>query len=177
MDLRIVKTKRGIQQSFLTLFNEGDFDRLTVKQITEHAQIGRKTFYLHYLDKYDLLNFIVSEKFQELEEICEAKKELGLSEGTKIWFHYFHEHQTFFKKLFNIQNADKYKSQFKTLIVNELNKKGLPTLKTSVNHDWFIQFFAGGMIELVTIYLNDDNHQRKSIESQVASLMNLFYND
>ena len=33
-----------------------------------------KTFYLHYIDKYDLLDQIVSEKLIELEQISEAKR-------------------------------------------------------------------------------------------------------
>ena len=32
------------------------FDGITVKEMTEKANISRKTFYLHYLGKYDLLN-------------------------------------------------------------------------------------------------------------------------
>ena len=74
MDLRIVKTRKAINDSFYELFEQKDFDKITVKDITEHAQIGRKTFYLHYIDKYDLLDRIVDKKFKALEEICEAKK-------------------------------------------------------------------------------------------------------
>lgn len=33
--------------------------------------INKKTFYLHYLDKYHLLDTIVNKKLEELEEICE----------------------------------------------------------------------------------------------------------
>ena len=67
MDLRIVKTRKAINDSFYELFEQKDFDKITVKDITEHAQIGRKTFYLHYIDKYDLLGRIVDKKFEALE--------------------------------------------------------------------------------------------------------------
>lgn len=65
-----------------------DFDTISIKEITEFAQIGRKTFYLHYIDKYDLLDQIVSEKLIELEQISEAKKSLGIQEGTQLWFEF-----------------------------------------------------------------------------------------
>ena len=58
----------------MTLLFEKDFDTISIKEITEFAQIGRKTFYLHYIDKYDLLDQIVSEKLIELEQISEAKR-------------------------------------------------------------------------------------------------------
>lgn len=84
MDLRIVKTRKAINDSFYELFEQKDFDKITVKDITEHAQIGRKTFYLHYIDKYDLLDRIVDKKFKALEEICEAKKNSVCSRELKF---------------------------------------------------------------------------------------------
>lgn len=72
-DLRVVKTRASINKAFITLFSKKDFDTISIKEITEYAQVGRKTFYLHYIDKYDLLDQVVSEKLTELEEICEAK--------------------------------------------------------------------------------------------------------
>lgn len=71
------------------------FDAVTVKDITERANISRKTFYLHYVDKYDLLNSIVSKHMEELTEICEGKKEKGSIKGTVIGFRYFEKHKRF----------------------------------------------------------------------------------
>ena len=48
MDKRIEKTKRAIKDALLSLILEYDFNKITVKMITEKANIGRKTFYLHY---------------------------------------------------------------------------------------------------------------------------------
>ncbi|MEZ2081630.1 TetR family transcriptional regulator, partial [Staphylococcus aureus] len=104
-DLRVVKTRASIKKAFMTLLFEKDFDTISIKEITEFAQIGRKTFYLHYIDKYDLLDQIVSEKLIELEQISEAKKSLGIQEGTQLWFEFFENNRTFFMKIFNINNA------------------------------------------------------------------------
>ncbi|WP_309543878.1 TetR family transcriptional regulator [Staphylococcus saprophyticus] len=112
----MVKTRKTINDSFYELFEQKDFDKITVKDITEHAQIGRKTFYLHYIDKYDLLDRIVDKKFEALEEICEAKKELGMQQGVKIWFAFFEENKAFFTKLFSIQYSDKYKKNLRTFM-------------------------------------------------------------
>ena len=70
-----VLLKRGqVLKGIYDLTFEKDFDTISIKEITEFAQIGRKTFYLHYIDKYDLLDQIVSEKLIELEQISEAKR-------------------------------------------------------------------------------------------------------
>ncbi|SUB48579.1 hypothetical protein [Pediococcus pentosaceus] len=36
-DLRIIKTKRNIENAFLELLNVKDFEKITVKEIAEHS--------------------------------------------------------------------------------------------------------------------------------------------
>lgn len=176
MDLRIIKTKKVINESFLELFNNQDFEKITVKDITENAQIGRKTFYLHYLDKYDLLDSIVDKKFEELNVICESKKALGLEEGTKIWLDYFENNKYFFNKLFKNQNANHYKKHLQMFIVDELRYKVNQEyiLKKQLDYELFLQFFASGIIELITIFLTDENCQKENIEFQLVHLIKIF---
>lgn len=67
-DLRIIRTKKAIKEAFLLLIQEKDFSMITIQNITDKAVINRGTFYLHYLDKYDLLEKITQEVFDELNE-------------------------------------------------------------------------------------------------------------
>jgi len=60
------KTKQLIQHSFLQLLEQKSFDSITVGDISKAANINRGTFYLHYLDKYDLLNNIEQQIFEDL---------------------------------------------------------------------------------------------------------------
>lgn len=59
VDLRKKRTKKDIQKSFANLLMKENFDNITVKMIVEDAMINRNTFYLHYQDKYDLLEKMV----------------------------------------------------------------------------------------------------------------------
>ena len=62
-DLRVIKTKSAIKGAFIELVEEKGFDHVSVKDICNKALINRNTFYLHYVDKIDLLSKIVSETF------------------------------------------------------------------------------------------------------------------
>lgn len=66
LDLRIKRTQRAIKDSFFALVEERDFEHISVKDITDRAMISRNTFYLHYEDKYDLLNKICDELMRKL---------------------------------------------------------------------------------------------------------------
>lgn len=66
VDLRIKRTQRAIRESFFSLVEEKGFEHISVKDITEKAMISRNTFYLHYEDKYDLLNKICDDLMRKL---------------------------------------------------------------------------------------------------------------
>lgn len=55
MDRRIAKTKILLENSLIKLMIEKGFDKISIKDLCEEADINRGTFYLHYKDKYDLL--------------------------------------------------------------------------------------------------------------------------
>ncbi|MCZ2857780.1 TetR/AcrR family transcriptional regulator [Blastococcus sp. VKM Ac-2987] len=55
----------------MTLVLERGYDQVTVEDITEHAEIGRATFYKYYRDKQALLRQIVDDLQAELGERLE----------------------------------------------------------------------------------------------------------
>ena len=60
------KTKQLIQRSFIQILENKSFDTITIGDITKTAQINRGTFYLHYEDKYDLLEHVEQQLFRDL---------------------------------------------------------------------------------------------------------------
>ena len=74
-DLRVRKTKEAIRSTFKAMICEMDYEQITIKELTQRAQINRKTFYLHYRSLDDLL--------QELQnEIAENFTSLKVSYGS-----------------------------------------------------------------------------------------------
>lgn len=49
-------TKETIQVAFLKLLSTNNFKELTVKEIAHAANISRSTFYLYFVDKYELMD-------------------------------------------------------------------------------------------------------------------------
>lgn len=75
-DLRVRRTKTSITGAFIDLVLEKGFENVKVKDICAKVMINRNTFYLHYLDKEDLLQKIVSDIFTDQEHsIMNIKKE------------------------------------------------------------------------------------------------------
>ena len=64
-DLRIRRTRLLLQQAFTQLMMEKHFQSITVQEITDRAMVHRATFYDHFVDKYDLLEYAIREQFKQ----------------------------------------------------------------------------------------------------------------
>ena len=60
-DLRVKKTKEAIRNAFKAMICEMDYEQITIKELTQRAQINRKTFYLHYAGLDELLEELQEE--------------------------------------------------------------------------------------------------------------------
>lgn len=68
-DRRVRRTRALLQQSLIRLMAEKEIKDITVKELTDLADITRGTFYLHYSDIYDILRSMEHEMFVEFNEI------------------------------------------------------------------------------------------------------------
>jgi len=66
IDPRIRRTRAAIQGAFMRLMQKKEYDAITVTDISEEAQINRKTFYAHYETKEHLYARIMEEMFLDL---------------------------------------------------------------------------------------------------------------
>jgi len=53
-DLRVIKTKERIEEALLSLLKTKPLEKITVTELARTAMINKGTFYLHYLDIFDL---------------------------------------------------------------------------------------------------------------------------
>lgn len=60
IDPRIVRTKQLLVDDFLKISREKKLSQITVKDITDIATLNRATFYAHFTDKEDLLDYTLS---------------------------------------------------------------------------------------------------------------------
>lgn len=66
LDLRVRKTYNALVIAFEDLISEKEFDKITVNELCDRAAIRRPTFYKHFIDKYDFLNFFLKRKSEEV---------------------------------------------------------------------------------------------------------------
>jgi AcrR family transcriptional regulator len=66
-DRRVNRTRRLLRAALMALILEKGYDAVTVEDITQRADLGRTTFYLHYKDKEELLLESIETTAQDLK--------------------------------------------------------------------------------------------------------------
>lgn len=81
IDPRKLRTRKLIMDAFIELSMIKDFKKITINDITSTATVNRATFYYHFMDKYDLLEKVLSEDIMR-EIIQDVNKHEELKEET-----------------------------------------------------------------------------------------------
>lgn len=70
---RRLKTRNLLIQSTLQLVLEKGYDAISIQDITERADLGRGTFYIHFKDKEEVVWTAFRNLFQDLEQEAHKK--------------------------------------------------------------------------------------------------------
>lgn len=126
MDRRIRKTQEAIKMAVIELMITKNFDQITIQDISDKADVSRRTIYLHYMDKFDLLDKLIEEHIEEMCELCNSVdpdadyRDMGL-----LWFEYFESHHLFFSALLASKGGLFFRNRFLEFFLQELEKEAI----------------------------------------------------
>lgn len=72
-DRRVLRTKKNIRQAFLHLLSEKSLSQITVKELSDLADINRKTFYMYYSNIEDIFAELEDELVLKLVHVFEKE--------------------------------------------------------------------------------------------------------
>ncbi|MDY3342586.1 MAG: TetR-like C-terminal domain-containing protein [Lachnospiraceae bacterium] len=72
-DRRVLRTKKNIRQAFLHLLSEKSLSQITVKELSNLADINRKTFYMYYSNIEDIFAELEDELVLKLVHVFEKE--------------------------------------------------------------------------------------------------------
>lgn len=70
-DRRIERTRHALLQAFVDLTLENGYDNVTVEAVTQRANVGRSTFYVHFRGKEDILKTSMAFPNRELARVLD----------------------------------------------------------------------------------------------------------
>jgi AcrR family transcriptional regulator len=164
-DRRVRRTRELLRGALLSLIQEQGYDRITVQDILERADIGRSTFYAHYRDKDDLLRA----GFEDIRTALAAEQdasEKGAAAKSEFLqpllavFRHVGQHRHFWGALSRKGGADlvtRILRESVSDLVREHLRYRFPDATTNrLQREAAIQFVAGACMGLLIWWLEDD---------------------
>jgi AcrR family transcriptional regulator len=157
MDRRTRRTRQLLRDSLLALILEQGYDAVTVEEITERADLGRTTFYLHYKDKEDLL-------MKSIEAISnELLAQISNTPPILLVFRHAGENAVLYRIILRGEGARRATVWLQELISSAARnflemraaQENLET-RPSVPVEIFSNYFAGSLLGLVTWWLESN---------------------
>jgi AcrR family transcriptional regulator len=174
VDRRILKSQEAIKKSFIELMSEKGIDHITIQDIADRANVNRRTIYLHYTDKFDLLDKLIEEHINELREFCESASETDYLDGSVSWFEYFESNYSFFSAMLASKGAPFFRSQFLEFVIEDIrNGWNITEGKYhGLSDDVILQFFGTAYVGAVEWWFkNEMPYPPHDMEKQVGILL------
>jgi AcrR family transcriptional regulator len=175
-DRRISRTRRQLRDSLLGLIPEKGYEGVTIEDITERADLGRTTFYLHYKDKDELLieiiNVLVDDLVRQVNEVpilswklVESLGENGKVPVTPILLIFQHaaRHAAVYHLIQRGVGSIDVMSRLREVVTHQVigfieDKEAHEGLKLNmgVPREYFANYFSGALLGIITWWLDSD---------------------
>lgn len=101
-------TKKAIAQNFKKLLCKEPMEKITVKEIAEATGIIRPTFYNHFTDKYEILEYIINKEI--LEPVRPLLINDMIAEAYTLIFSNLKNESEFYKNAVKIEGQNSFES-------------------------------------------------------------------
>lgn len=185
VDKRTVQTKQRIISALIDLINEKGFNDINVTDISRRAGISRGTFYIHYLDKFDLLHQVEDELLGKLQQtlddmIPKVIKQLKDEDNVETFpyqmvistLSQFFNDRELLTSLLSNQGDPAFLSQLKGLFSTEIRKKflefnGTVTYDAVIPKDYIEEMVLDTLMGIVLHWLSKDNPEPAAEVAQI----------
>lgn len=169
-DPRVKRTLLLIRDALISLLAEKSLEQVTVRDITERAEINRATFYLHYVDKYDLLEKVVEEMMASFAEVFRLPAGFEADDFVKgtdapppsfvRQFEHIAEHAAFYKVMLGPNGPGGLAKQMESIIGASLEHRSLiaaPDDRTALMpRELIVRYATSAHMGVLTYWLEQD---------------------
>ena len=112
-------TKKALAQALKELLSVKPLDKISVSGICEQCGMNRKSFYYHFRDKYDLVNWIY---YTEFITVINAKDHDIVWERMEDLCGYLYDNRSFYRKTFYLADQNSFTEYFGEFISSILSE-------------------------------------------------------
>lgn len=159
LDRRIRKTKQSLFEALTKLMSKKKINNITVKELTDLADVNRSTFYHYYRDIFDMVDKIRTELIDDFSKTYDKfSKEATTYDDLLSFFIYIFEFVQINDGIFKIFLCDDMDYTFIEKLKDAIKHCEIPLDDTSpeLETHYCMPFIISGCIGVIQQWLNDD---------------------
>jgi len=149
MDRRIRKTRQAIFEAFVGLMAEKKFEQITMNEIADRADVNRGTVYLHFVDKFDLLDQCIEAHVVQLVESCCGLETADAPSKAVLLraFEHLEQHAFLYGALLANKGVPAFRNRLMAVMLQILDEHiETSGLNQHMNREILVQFLASAII-------------------------------
>lgn len=176
-DRRVRRTKKLLTQALTQLLQEKQINEITVKELTDLADMNRGTFYLYYKDIFDMLEKIEDSMFVSLDAIMERHEGDALAAQAKPMlldlFTFIQENQEMCRVLLSANGDMNFLHRLNEVVHEKCMKlwAGLSENEEETAFDYHYSFMVFGCAGLIRAWVNRDCRESAVSMAELADSM------
>ena len=150
-------TKKALATSLKKLLSKKELSKITIANITNDCGVNRQTFYYHFKDVYDLLEWIY---LNEVIQPMEGKDAYNTwQQGFLSIFEYILNNKEFVRNTYNSISREFFLrfiyNQTKELLMNVLKEKSKRLNVEEENKEFMADFYKYGFVGIVQDWIEN----------------------
>ena len=143
------ETRDKISKVFINLLQTKEINEISVTDICKQAKINRSTFYVNYLDIYDLADKIGQELEQEVTFLYQEEKDTQTNSNNFLkLFKHIKDNQIFYNTYFKLKMDQNF-------IIREYDYNLSKKLYNDKYIDYHMEFFKAGLNAIIKKWLDN----------------------
>jgi AcrR family transcriptional regulator len=134
VDPRVRRTRRMLRDALVSLILEKDFASISIRDVTERAEVAYITFFRHYESLDQLLMEVLNEGLAELlahiETLAKQSETSALETEGRLIFEYIEQKADLFRILFKSQSVTRVRKKVVRNIATIFQKSCLPLARS-----------------------------------------------
>ncbi len=174
-DLRVIKTKKAIEDAFISLVEEKGFENVKIIDIAKRANVNRNTIYLHYSSKDMIIEDLVDKVFTSGIVTLEPNAYLKGKYSKRNLYELFLKMFTLIYEqieLYRIVLTDQNLSGYLTLRLKKVKSFVLSSLKPTFKNEIIVEYVVSGVFGIIRNWIIYD---KGSIKENVELCCDLVY--
>ena len=154
-DRRVRRTRKRLQEALAALMREKELKDITVRELTDLADVNRGTFYSHYKDLYDMREQVEQELFQQLHGVLAGYNAEhargGLRPVLTAVFRFVRGNKEIFATILGRRGEELFFGRLQKLIYDMYLREcnGFYDLGSAAGTNYYLEFVVSGVVGLV----------------------------